>query len=93
MGDTKRPEVQSAPLDPLDAPSDVYVMRDGKMVELSFRELSREALLGQGHMALMDSISQSMRLAHEKANDPHYRRIKPNAGKAKLRPVHRWWRP
>ena len=86
--------------DPLDEKSDVYVMRDGKLVELTFRELQKECLLGQGHMALMDSIGQSMRLAHEKANDPHYQPIKPMAGHKKLRPVHHpwgrphgWWRP
>src|SRR5262245_52870567 len=84
--------------DPLDEKSDVYVERkiDGKtvLVELTFRELQKECLLGSGHMALLDSLKSDTRLKHELANDPNYKPIAPGEGQRRhrVRPVHKWWR-
>jgi len=76
--------------DPLDQPSGVYVVRriEGKdvQVEMTFNELHRECLEGDGHMKLWDTLSPDVRFENERANDPNYRPIKPGAGQRKYRP-------
>ena len=73
--------------DPLDEPSDVYVMRGDKIVQLSFRDLQKECRYGSGMMETWDAIGKGLRDRNQLANDPDYKPIAPYAGRRKYR---RW---
>jgi|HubBroStandDraft_4_1064222.scaffolds.fasta_scaffold71180_1 hypothetical protein len=71
--------------DPLDELSSCYIEKDGKLHEMTPRELAKYCA---DEMVLWDSLWPELRLKNQVRNDPDYKPIAPMAGHKK----HRRWR-